>query len=178
LAIVSVLPPPKGGETVSYQGNKQAALLQGANPTSLAFSNSLVDSCATRRCSAVRPELEFTLETEIMNRQIEIVDRGRGLQLSTSRVTVQDLVPYFQEGCSYEEIIRCIPTLTHEEIALVNRYYQDHKEGLDEEDRQIRERSERRKNPAWIEKVLDEACAERLATMERLRQQQGNGAPK
>ena len=33
-------------------------------------------------------------------KSIEIVDRGRGLQLSTSRVTVQDLVPYFQEGCS------------------------------------------------------------------------------
>lgn len=31
-----------------------------------------------------------------MNTDIQIVDRGRGLQLSTSRVTVQDLVPYFQ----------------------------------------------------------------------------------
>ena len=41
---------------------------------------------------------------------IAIVDHGRGLQLSTSRVTVQDLVPYFQEGCSNEEIIRWIPT--------------------------------------------------------------------
>jgi hypothetical protein len=37
---------------------------------------------------------------------IEIVDRGRGPQLSTSRVTVQDLVPYFQDACSHEEISR------------------------------------------------------------------------
>ena len=37
---------------------------------------------------------------------IELVDRGRGLQLSTTRITVQDLVPYFQEGCSHDEIIR------------------------------------------------------------------------
>jgi hypothetical protein len=56
-----------------------------------------------------------------MSSAIQIVNRGRGLQLSTSRVTVQDLVPYFQEGCSYDEIIRWIPTLTHDEIAVVER---------------------------------------------------------
>src|SRR5260370_3883081 len=105
---------------------------------------------------------------------IEIVDRGRGLQLSTSRVTVQDLVPYFQEGCSYEEIIRWIPTLTAEEITVVECYYRDHQQELDEEDRLIRAHSNERKNLAWVEKVLKEACGERLAITERLRQQQGN----
>src|SRR5438552_14174712 len=80
-----------------------------------------------------------------MNRKaVEIVDRGRGLQLSTSRITVQDLVPYFQRGCSYEEIIRWIPTLTNEEIAVVERYYQQHKDALDEEDGRIRARIEER----------------------------------
>ena len=106
---------------------------------------------------------------------IEIVDRGRGLQLSTSRVTVQDLVPYFQEGCSYEEIVRWIPTLTAEEIAVVERYYRDHQQELDEEDRLIRARGKERGNPAWVEKILEEARNERLAITERLRQQQGNG---
>jgi uncharacterized protein (DUF433 family) len=79
-----------------------------------------------------------------MNSAIQIVDRGRGLQLSTSRVTVQDLVPYFQEGCTYDEIIRWIPTLNHEEIAVVESYYRDHKDELDEEDRLIRKRTEER----------------------------------
>ena len=79
-----------------------------------------------------------------MTKSIEIVDRGRGLQLSTTRITVQDLVPYFQEDCSYEEIVRWIPTLTHEEIAVVERYYREHKEELDAEDRLIRERTEER----------------------------------
>jgi hypothetical protein len=32
------------------------------------------------------------------NKTIELVNRGRGLHFSTSRVTVQDLVPYFQDG--------------------------------------------------------------------------------
>jgi hypothetical protein len=31
---------------------------------------------------------------------IHIVDRGRGLQPSTSRITVLDLVPHFQERYS------------------------------------------------------------------------------
>ena len=46
----------------------------------------------------------FSREEDGMKKDIRIVDRGRGLQLSTSRITVQDLVPYFQDGCSYEEI--------------------------------------------------------------------------
>jgi hypothetical protein len=106
---------------------------------------------------------------------IQIVDRGRGLQLSTSRVTVQDLVPYFQEGCSYDEIIRWIPTLTHAEIAVVDRYYREHQEALDEEDRGIRERSARRKNPPWVEQIAEGARAERLAVRERQRQARENG---
>ena len=108
---------------------------------------------------------------------IEIVDRGRGLQLSTSRVTLQDLVPYFQEGCSDEEIIRWIPTLTTEEIAVARRYYCDHQRQLDEEDRLIRARSAERSNPAWVEKLLDEGRGDRQAITERLRQELGNGAP-
>lgn len=113
-----------------------------------------------------------------MNTDIQIVDRGRGPQLSTSRVTVQDLVPYFQEGCSYEEIRRWIPTLFAEEIAVVERYYREHQQDLDEEDRRIRERSGQNKNPAWVEKVLEESHAERLAITEQLRKQGANGAAK
>ena len=69
---------------------------------------------------------------------IEIVDRGRGLQLLTSRITVQDLVPYFQQGCSHEAILRWMPALTAEELAVVERYYREHQAELDAEDRRIR----------------------------------------
>ena len=69
---------------------------------------------------------------------IEIVDRGRGPQLSTSRVTVQDLVPYFQQGCSHEEILRWVPTLTGDEIDIAEHYYHQHQAALDEEDKRIR----------------------------------------
>ena len=110
-----------------------------------------------------------------MKTDIQIVDRGRGLQLSTSRVTVQDLVPYFQEGCSYDEILRWIPTLTHEEIAVVEHYYQEHKATLDEEDRRIRERTAQRNNPPWVERIAEEAREQRVAILEKMRQAEANG---
>jgi uncharacterized protein (DUF433 family) len=72
-----------------------------------------------------------------MENEISLVDRGRGLQLSTSRITVHDLVPYFQAGCSYDEIIRWIPSLTHEGIAIVERYYRQHEDELDEYERRV-----------------------------------------
>ena len=70
---------------------------------------------------------------------IAIVDRGRGPQLSTSRITVQDLVPYFQAGCLFDEIIRWLPTLSVDELAVAEQYYLDHRETLDELDRRVRE---------------------------------------
>ena len=111
-----------------------------------------------------------------MNPQdIQLVNRGRGLQLSTIRITVQDLVPYFQEGCSYEEILKWIPDLTVEEIKVVETYYREHQAELDEEDRQIRERSAQRKNPEWVQKIIAEGHAERLEILERHRQKLANG---
>jgi uncharacterized protein (DUF433 family) len=73
-----------------------------------------------------------------MKNEITLIDRGRGLQLSTSRITVHDLVPYFQEGCSHDDIIRWMPSLTHEEIRIVERYYRQHKDVLDEYERRVR----------------------------------------
>lgn len=98
-----------------------------------------------------------------MSEDITIVDRGRGLQRSTCRVRVQDLVPYFQQGSGHDEIIRWIPTLTCEEIAVVERYYQEHRNDLDEEDRCIRDRNAQRKNPPWVETIREEGKAKLAA---------------
>lgn len=73
-----------------------------------------------------------------MQREIALVDRGRGLQLSTSRITVHDLVPYFQSGCSEDEIIRWIPSLSRDEIRVIERYYRQHKDELDEYEHRVR----------------------------------------
>src|SRR5260370_31817326 len=110
---------------------------------------------------------------------IQIGDRGRGPQLSTCRITVLDLVPYFQRGSAPEAIIRWIPTLSHEEIAVVERYYQEHKAEFDEKDRKARAyreeqiRLQRLKFPE-----LNGTREERLARLRQLaekRRQEKNG---
>jgi len=116
-----------------------------------------------------------------MKKELALVDRGRGLQLSTSRITVQDLVPYFQRGCSYEEIMRWMPTLNRDEIALVEKYYSEHKNELDEEDRRIRAYVAEQVRLQQI-RFPEEPREVRLARMkERLRQRQqernGEGNP-
>ncbi|HYV38557.1 MAG TPA: DUF433 domain-containing protein [Gemmataceae bacterium] len=105
---------------------------------------------------------------------IEIVDCGRGLQLSTSRITVQDLVPYFQRGYSHEEILRLMPALSRDELVVVDDYYRKHQAELDDEDCRIRAhiaeqiRLQRLKFPVEPREV-------RLARMkETLRQRQKN----
>ena len=104
-----------------------------------------------------------------MQQEISLVDRGRGLQLSTSRITVHDLVPYFQAGCSHEEIIRWIPSLTPEEIRVVELHYQQHKDELDAYERRVqkyraeRVRLQRLRLPGW-----EEERKERLAQLRKL----------
>jgi len=119
-------------------------------------------------------------EGDAMTKDITLVDRGRGLQLSTSRITVQDLVPYFQDGCSHEEIRRWIPTLTDAEITLVESYYRDHRAELDEEDRRIRARTEERLRQQRLRfPPLEGTKEERMAQLrQRLQQyqQRKNGA--
>jgi uncharacterized protein (DUF433 family) len=104
-----------------------------------------------------------------MSQPITIIDRGRGPQLSTSRITVQDLVPYFQDNCSADEIIRWIPVLTPEEVAVAERYYRENQAVLDEQDRRIRERTAQRRNPPEVEAILRRGAEKMAALREEFR---------
>jgi hypothetical protein len=55
---------------------------------------------------------------------------------------MQDLVPYFQNDCSMDEIRNWLPSLSSEEIAVAEKYYRDHRTELDEQDVAIRARTE------------------------------------
>jgi uncharacterized protein (DUF433 family) len=107
---------------------------------------------------------------------IEIVDLGRGPQLSTCRITVLDLVPYFQRSKPYDEILRWIPTLSRAEIAAVERFYLEHKDDFDERDRRARERRaeqirlQRLKYPE-INETPDERMARLRGLLEKRRQE-------
>lgn len=108
-----------------------------------------------------------------MDREIAIIDRGRGPRLSTSRVTIQDLFPYFEMGYTPEQIIReAMPSLSVAEIEVARRYVDEHREEVLEEDRLIREWNATRRNSPEVEEILRkgrEKVRERLAYYRKLR---------
>lgn len=102
-----------------------------------------------------------------MAAKIQIIDRGRGPQLSTSRITVQDVVPMLKRNCTPEEIIELIPVLTREELLAIQDYVRDHYDEVMEQDRRIAERAANRVTPPEISKIREEGRAMRLALMEK-----------
>lgn len=113
-----------------------------------------------------------------MKRAIEIVDHGQGMQLSTSRITVQDLVPYLQRGCTCDQIREVMPTLSVDEIQAVERYVRENYDAVMEEDRQIRERNAQRKNSPEVEQIIRrgaEALAALRDELKRSKNQERNG---
>lgn len=61
-----------------------------------------------------------------MGEAITIVDIGRGPQLSSRRITVQDLLPFFKSESPDTEICRWYPDIKKIEIELLRQYYLDH----------------------------------------------------
>lgn len=93
---------------------------------------------------------------------IVIMDRGRGPQLSSSRITVQDVYPYLKQQCSSEQIQQIMPSLTLDELAVIKDYVRNHSEEVQAADRFIEER-----NAARLPSP-DETEAEREARRQRL----------
>jgi uncharacterized protein (DUF433 family) len=100
--------------------------------------------------------------------RIEIVNRGRGPQLSTNRITVQDLVPCLQNSWTYEQIMAAMPVLTVEEIQTVERYVEDNLDEVMEQDRRIRARNAARVIPAEIQAIRRQGHEKLLALKEKL----------
>jgi hypothetical protein len=107
-----------------------------------------------------------------------LVDRGRGPQLPHSRITIHDLVPYFQARCLHAEIMRWIPSLDEEEIAVLEDYYRQHKGQLDEHEGRVQAyRAEQIQLQRLRFPEPEGTRDERLARLKRLLQRrcQGNG---
>ena len=101
------------------------------------------------------------------NNGIQIVDRGKGPQLSTSRITVQDLVPYLQQNYTHAQILQIMPVLTEPEIQAVECYFRENYEAVMAQDRRIREKNAARQKPFEIEQAERN---ERLQRLEAARQ--------
>jgi uncharacterized protein (DUF433 family) len=102
-----------------------------------------------------------------MKTEIRIIDRGRGPQLSTSRITVQDLLPYYREGASVEEICRWIPSLTLDEIAVLTQYIRDHYEEAVRHEQEAKAYHDRMRasQPAWTRALDHLSLDERRALL-------------
>jgi uncharacterized protein (DUF433 family) len=105
-------------------------------------------------------------------KSISIVDHGRGPQLSTTRITVQDLVPYIRQNYSHEQILGIVPVLTREEIHVVEQYIQDNYDAVMEQDRRIRERAASRREPPEVEEAERKQRLERLENARQMIRQQ------
>lgn len=75
---------------------------------------------------------------------IEIVERGRGPQLSTTRITVMDIFYWLHRGYDWEHIQKSMPTLTRAEFDVVMDYVNEHCKELAEKDASIEERIQER----------------------------------
>jgi uncharacterized protein (DUF433 family) len=114
------------------------------------------------------------------DRSVQIVDRGRGAQLSTSRITVQDIVPYLQKSCTWEEVRAIMPILTLEEFRAVEQYVRDHYDAVMEQDRRIRERNAARAISAEVQEIRRRGHAKAAALSEQFgkdRAAEANGDP-
>jgi hypothetical protein len=97
---------------------------------------------------------------------IQIIDCGRGPQLSTCRITVQDLVPYLQRKCSYDEIREVMPVLSVEEIQVVESYVREHYQQVMEQDSRIRQRNASRQSRPEIDEIRRKGHAKLLSLKE------------
>ncbi len=134
------------------------------------------DDFAGRQVEVIIQPLAASAQGKEPIQAVEIVERGRGPQLSTCRITVQDVLPYLQKGSSYDDIRRAMPLLRVEDIQAIERYIAEHRDEVMAEDRRIREENASRRNPPEVEKVLAEAHAQRLARLAaRQRSQEVSG---
>src|SRR5438270_13651977 len=84
-----------------------------------------------------------------MKPNIEIVERGRGPQLATSRITVLDVFYYLHRGYDFDFIHQAMPSLTREEFDAIVAYVKDHHDDLVEKDRRADEFHKRGMEAQW-----------------------------
>ena len=99
---------------------------------------------------------------------MEIVDRGRGPQLSTTRITVLDVFYYLHRGYDFDSIHVAMPSLTRQEFDIVVEYVQAHHAELLEKDRRAEEFHQRGMEAQYARGGIFAASEEHVTTDERV----------
>jgi hypothetical protein len=120
-----------------------------------------------------------------MTQTIEIVERGRGPQLSTSRLTVMDVFYYLHRGYDFEFIHEAMPSLSRAEFDVVVDYVKAHHEEMVERDRRAEEfirkgvEAQRARGGVFAESDDNLSTEARVARLKKKLEQklaEGNGA--
>ena len=110
------------------------------------------------------------MNTEVL----QIVDLGRGPQLSATRITVLDVFYYLHRGYGFDEISSAMPSLSREEFDLVVEYVAEHHAELIDLDRRAeqfhaRGRAEQRnKGGVFADVDVTVTAEQRLAHLRNL----------
>ena len=115
---------------------------------------------------------------------IGIVDRGRGPQLSTSRITVLDIFYYLHRGHGFDVVQQAMPSLSWQEFGVVPEYIKAHHDELVEKDRNAEEfirkgiEAQRQRGGIFAESAENLTTEQRVARlkqklMQRMAQQNG-----
>ena len=97
-----------------------------------------------------------------------IVDRGRGPQLSNSRITVLDVFYYLHRGYDFDVVHRAMPSLTRDEFDLIFDYVKGHRDELVEKDRRADEFHRRGMEAQRARGGIFASTSENLTTEERV----------
>jgi hypothetical protein len=99
---------------------------------------------------------------------IEIVDRGRGPQLSTSRITVLDVFYYLHRGHGFDMVHQAMPSLTREEFDVIVAFTKSHHDELVEKDRRADAFHQERMDAQHAKGGVFAPSEENLTTEERV----------
>jgi hypothetical protein len=99
---------------------------------------------------------------------VQIVERGRGPQLATSRITVLDVFYYLHRGYEFDFIQRAMPSLSRAEFDAIIAYIKDHHDELTEKDQQAEDFHRRGMEAQHARGGIFTPCDEDLTTAERV----------
>lgn len=110
-------------------------------------------------------------------RESVIINRGRGPEISGTRITVYDVMDYYKHGWHRDQIVGVFPRVSSADIQAAIDYIEAHKEEVTAEYQKILDRHANYKYPDWVQKVVDEAAgsADRRLQEIRSRRSQENG---
>jgi uncharacterized protein (DUF433 family) len=109
-------------------------------------------------------------------RESVIINRGRGPEISGTRITVYDVMDYYTAGWHRDEIAALFRLASRDVEAAIS-YIEAHKEEVAAEYQEILDRHANYKYPDWVQQIVDETCgkAEQRLQKIRARRAQENG---